>query len=135
MSRFYDMILGRMVEAFSRPCEKEIDTYTVDAGGYLFTVSNTIILQKGWRAVYGADDKERTAVPSWYQGETICFTGAELQQGQTKPKPLHTEGTLLAAMETCGKDIDDEPLLPGIMWSGKRSHSFQQPRVWKSTRL
>ena len=67
-----------------------------------------IILQKGWRAVYGTDDKERPAVPTWYQGETVCFTGAELQQGQTKPKPLHTEGTLLAAMETCGKDIEDE---------------------------
>ena len=114
----YDMILGRMTEAFSKPCEKEIDTYTVDAGGYLFTVSNTIILQKGWRAVYGADDKERQAVPSWYQGETICFTGAELQQGQTKPKPLHTEGTLLAAMETCGKDIDDEAQREAIKDSG-----------------
>ena len=114
----YDMILGRMVEAFSKPCEKEIDTYTVDAGGYLFTVSSTIILQKGWRAVYGSDDKERLAVPSWYQGETICFTGAELLQGQTKPKPLHTEGTLLAAMETCGKDIDDEAQREAIKDSG-----------------
>ena len=114
----YDMILGRMVEAFSKPCEREVDTYTVDAGGYLFTVTNTIILQKGWRAVYGADDKDRLAVPTWYQGETICFTGAELQQGQTKPKPLHTEGTLLAAMETCGKDIDDEAQREAIKDSG-----------------
>ena len=104
----YDMILGRMVEAFSKPCEKEVSAYTVDAGGYLFTVSATIILQKGWRAVYGADDKEKTNIPVWIQDETVCFTGAEMQQGQTKPKPLHTEGTLLAAMETCGKDIDDE---------------------------
>ena len=114
----YDMILGRMVEAFSMPCEKEVDTYTVDAGGYLFTVTNTIILQKGWRAVYGADDKERPAVPTWYQGETVCFTGAELLQGQTKPKPLHTEGTLLAAMETCGKDIEDEAQREAIKDSG-----------------
>ena len=114
----YDMILGRMVEAFSKPCEKEVDTYTVDAGGYLFTVTNTIILQKGWRAVYGADDKERPAVPTWYQGETVCFTGAELLQGQTKPKPLHTEGTLLAAMETCGKDIEDEAQREAIKDSG-----------------
>mgnify|MGYP002620553022 FL=1 len=104
----YDMILGRMVEAFSKPCEKEVSAYTVDAGGYLFTVSATIIIQKGWRAVCGADDKEKTNIPVWIQDETVCFTGAEMQQGQTKPKPLHTEGTLLAAMETCGKDIDDE---------------------------
>ena len=114
----YDMILGRMVEAFSKPCEKEVDTYIVDAGGYLFTVTNTIILQKGWRVVYGTDDKERSAVPTWYQGETVCFTGAELLQGQTKPKPLHTEGTLLAAMETCGKDIEDEAQREAIKDSG-----------------
>ena len=104
----YDMILGRMVEAFSRPCEKLVSNYTVDAGGYLFTVSSTIILEKGWRAVYGTEDKERPNIPVWRQGETVCFIGAELQQGQSKPKPLHTEGTLLSAMETCGKDIDDE---------------------------
>ena len=114
----YDMILGRMVEAFSRPCEKEVSAYTVDAGGYLFTVSATIILQKGWRAVYGADDKEKTNNPVWIQGETVCFTGAELQQGQTKPKPLHTEGTLLATMETCGKDIEDEAQREAIKDSG-----------------
>ena len=114
----YDMILGRMVEAFSKPCEKMVSVYTVDAGGYLFTVSSTIILEKGWRAIYGTDDKDRPIVPVWRQGETVCFTGAELQQGQTKPKPLHTEGTLLAAMETCGKDIDDEAQREAIKDSG-----------------
>jgi len=114
----YDMILGRMVEAFSKPCEKETDTYTVDAGGYLFTVSNTIILQKGWRSVYGSEDKERQSIAVWRNGETVCFTGANLLQGQTKPKPLHTEGTLLAAMETCGKDIDDEAQREAIKDSG-----------------
>ena len=114
----YDMILGRMVEVFSKPCEKEVSAYTVDAGGYLFTISTTIILQKGWRAVYGADDKEKTNIPVWIQGETVCFTGAEMQQGQTKPKPLHTEGTLLAAMETCGKDIEDEAQREAIKDSG-----------------
>ena len=41
-----------------------------------------------------------------------------MQQGQTKPKPLHTEGTLLAAMETCGKDIDDEAQREAIKDSG-----------------
>ena len=114
----YDMILGRMVEAFSKPCEKLVSAYTVDAGGYLFTVSSTIILEKGWRAVYGTEDKDRPNVPVWRQGETVCFTGAELQQGRTKPKPLHTEGTLLAAMETCGKDIDDEAQREAIKDSG-----------------
>ena len=114
----YDMILGRMVEAFSKPCEKEVFSYTVDVGGYLFTVSSTVVIQKGWRAVYGTDDKERQSVAVWRNGETVCFTGANLLQGQTKPKPLHTEGTLLAAMETCGKDIEDETQREAIKDSG-----------------
>jgi len=114
----YDMILGRMVEAFSRPCEKLVNNFTVDAGGYLFTVSSTIILEKGWRGVYGIDDRERETVASWRQGETVCFTGANILQGQTKPKPLHTEGTLLASMETCGKDITDEEQREAIKDSG-----------------
>jgi len=114
----YDMILARMVEAFSLPCIKLVNTYTVDAGGFLFSVTSSVITQMGWRAVYGDDDKERPVIPVWRQGETICFTGAELQQGQTKPKPLHTEGTLLAAMETCGKDIDNEAQREAIKDSG-----------------
>lgn len=114
----YDMILGRMVEAFSKPCEKEVFSYTVDVGGYLFMVSSTVVIQKGWRAVYGTDDKERQSVAVWRNGETACFTGANLLQGQTKPKPLHTEGTLLAAMETCGKDIEDEAQREAIKDSG-----------------
>ena len=114
----YDMILGRMVEAFSLPCIKLVNTYTVDAGGFLFSVTSSVITQMGWRAVYGVDDKERPVIPVWRQGEVVCFTGAELQQGQTKPKPLHTEGTLLAAMETCGKDIDDEAQREAIKDSG-----------------
>jgi len=114
----YDMILGRMVEAFSRPCEKMVSSYTVDAGGYLFTVSSTIILEKGWRAVYGTEDKAKETVATWRNGETVCFTGANLLQGQSKPKPLHTEGTLLAAMETCGKDIEDEAQRDAIKDSG-----------------
>ena len=114
----YDMILGRMVEAFSKPCEKLVSSYTVDAGGYLFGVTNTVILEKGWRGVYGSEDKGTEIVATWRLGETICFTGAKLLQGQTKPKPLHTEGTLLAAMETCGKDIEDEAEREAIKDSG-----------------
>ena len=98
----YDMILGRMVEAFSKPCEKEVDTYTVDAGGYLFMVTSTVILQKGWRAVYGTDDKERPAVPTWYQGETVCFTDIEdeAQREAIKDCGIGTPATRAGIIET-----------------------------------
>ena len=114
----YDMILGRMVESFSMPCIKQVNTYTVTVSGFLFTVTSSVITQMGWRAVYGNPEKVNSPVPEWLQGETVCFTGAELQQGQTKPKPMHTEGTLLASMESCGRDIDDEVQREAIKDSG-----------------
>ena len=114
----YNMILARMVESFSKPCIKQVNTYTVTVGGFLFTVTSTVITQMGWRGVLEEERDDRDIVPDWLQGETVCLTGAKLLQGQTKPKPLHTEGTLLAAMETCGKDIDDEAQREAIKDSG-----------------
>ena len=114
----YNMILARMVESFSKPCIKQVNTYTVNVGGFLFTVTSTVITQMGWRGVLEEEREDRDIVPDWLQGETVCLTGAKLQQGETKPKPLHTEGTLLAAMETCGKDIDDEAQREAIKDSG-----------------
>ena len=110
--------MSQREESHSLPCIRLVNTYTVDAGGFLFSVTSSVITQMGWRAVYGVDEKERPVIPVWRQGEIVCFTGAELQQGQTKPKPLHTEGTLLVAMETCGKDIDDEAQREAIKDSG-----------------
>ena len=114
----YNMILARMVESFSKPCIKQVNTYTVNVGGFLFTVTSTVITQMGWHGVLEEEREDRDIVPDWLQGETVCLTGAKLQQGETKPKPLHTEGTLLAAMETCGKDIDDEAQREAIKDSG-----------------
>ena len=38
----------------------------------------------------------------------VTFSGCTITEGKTKPKPLHTESTLLAAMETAGKEIEDD---------------------------
>lgn len=70
----------------------------------------SIIKQAGWRAVYGEEEKEETIIPGWQEGDTLTLKAASITEGKTKPKPLHTEATLLSAMETAGKEIEDDAL-------------------------
>ena len=106
----YQMVAGRMIEAFSEKCVKDTATVTAECGGVEFTVKGSVIRQAGWRAVYGEGNEEETAIPGWREGDTLTLKGCSITEGKTKPKPLHTEATLLSAMETAGKDIEDDAL-------------------------
>lgn len=108
-STVYQMIARRMIEAFSEKCVKDVATVTAECAGVEFAVKGSVIRQAGWRAVYG-EDKEETAIPDWQEGDTLTQKGSSITEGKTKPKPLHTEATLLAAMETAGKEIEDDAL-------------------------
>ena len=109
-STVYQMIAGRMIEAFSDKCVKDTATVTAECAGVEFTVKGSVIRQAGWRAVYGEEDKEEISIPGWQEGNMLALKGCSITEGKTKPKPLHTEATLLSAMETAGKDIEDEAM-------------------------
>ena len=106
----YQMIAGRMIEAFSERCVKDTTTVTAECAGAEFTVKGSVIRQAGWRAVYGEEDKEEISIPDWQEGDTLTLKGCSITEGKTKPKPLHTEATLLSAMETAGKEVEDDAL-------------------------
>ena len=106
----YQMIAGRMIEAFSEKCVKDTATVTAECAGAEFVAKGSIIKQAGWRAVYGEEEKEETILPGWQEGDTLTLKAASITEGKTKPKPLHTEATLLSAMETAGKEIEDDAL-------------------------
>ena len=119
----YDMIAARMLEAFSAKCTKENTTVSLDASGVGFTVKGSIILVPGWRAVLNAPDEDKeednsSVLPTLYNGDTLPINGADLLEKQTKPRPLHTEGSLLSSMETCGKELTDEAEREAIKESG-----------------
>ena len=73
-------------------------------------VKGSVIRQAGWRAVHGEEDKEEISIPDWQEGDTLTLKGCSITEGKTKPKPLHTEATLLSAMETAGKEVEDDAL-------------------------
>ena len=105
----YDMIVGRMLEAFSEKCIKDVTTVKAECGGVEFVAKGCIVKQAGWRSVY-REEQEETALPEWNEGDSLPIMGCSMTEGKTKPKPFHTEATLLAAMETAGKEIEDEEM-------------------------
>lgn len=125
----YDMILCRMIEAFSADCIKDITSVSAQVDHEVeFGISGSIIRQTGWRALSlkeknNRQDKDADAtdnevkdqvIPNWQEGQHISFSGSTITEGKTKPKPLHTESTLLAAMETAGKEIEDDTMRQAI---------------------
>ena len=129
----YDMILCRMIEAFSADCIKDITSVTAQVNHEVeFGISGSIIRQTGWRTLSLKDknnkkDKNTDAtdnevkeqvIPNWQEGQHITLSGCTITEGKTKPKPLHTESTLLAAMETAGKEIEDDTMRQAMKDSG-----------------
>lgn len=111
-AKIYEMIAGRMIEAFSEPCIKEVTTARLECSRDLFEVRATTLKRNGWRKVWHEteerSDEEAVALPTLLENETLLMRGCDLLEKETRPRPLHTESSLLAAMETAGKDLEDE---------------------------
>lgn len=113
----YSMIIGRMLEAFSNKCVKDVTTIFAECAGIPFSIKGSVMKQKGWRSIYG-EEKKDVALPEWTEGDVLPVKACSLTEGHTKPKPLHTEATLLAAMETAGKEVEDEELRQSLKACG-----------------
>lgn len=106
----YNMIIGRMLEAFLDKCIKDITSVSAICSDVSFILKSSVVKQKGWRSIYGEEKEEEIILPEWKEGDMLPIKACSIAESKTKPKPLHTEATLLAAMETAGKDTDDEEL-------------------------
>lgn len=118
----YNMIAKRMVESFSDICLKDITTVVINAAGVELIAKGTVIKQYGWRL--SADqvelpdedkntedqDNENAQLPKLIANELLEILSLELSERFTKAKPIHTEASLLKAMETSGKEIDDDEM-------------------------
>lgn len=109
----YDMIVARVLEAFSRKCTQETTAVSLEIAGVSFSVKGSVVLIPGWRGVLNAQDEEReddavSTLPDLSTGDTLPVNDGELLEKQTRPRPVHTESSLLSAMETCGKELTDE---------------------------
>lgn len=114
----YTMILSRFVAAFAPNAEEERLSVTLTAEEQKFVWKARRVIKEGWKGVQGEnlnestedkgnEESELTSFPDFVEGEQLSLTACRSTQHETKPKPLFTEATLLAAMEHAGKDIED----------------------------
>lgn len=116
--RVYDMIARRFIANFYPDCSVLLTTVLGRAGEVQFKVNGKQIVEPGWRVVYGNanidDDKDKdgqsgVVLPQFVVGESGPHEPA-LQEKQTQPPKPYTEATLLRAMETAGRQVDDGEL-------------------------
>ncbi len=111
----YDAIAKRFLAAFYPDCEVSNTTVLGKAKEVEFKATGKQILFDGWRAVYGKEsvgeeEEEKTQIlPEFVQGESGKHE-VFLSEGKTSAPKAFTEATLLRAMETAGKQVEDEEL-------------------------
>lgn len=125
--KLYHLIALRFISAFYPDCTFRSTTVNGVAGDVGFKASGKVIVAPGWRAVYagkdgaeqeGADkDDDNRILPPFEVGESGPHEPSLLKK-QTQPPKLYTEGTLLRAMESAGKTVDDEELREAMKENG-----------------
>ena len=132
--RIFDLVARRFLAVFHPPARYARTTIITVVEEERFRSRGKITLEAGWRGVYGLEsDEDRKArqqeeenenenesaeLPPLEQGQSVKCASAEVEAKETKPPPRYTEATLLSAMETAGKLIDDEELREAMKESG-----------------
>ncbi len=116
--KVYDIITKRFIAAFYNECIVANTTVIGKAGDVNFKTTGKEILEKGWRVVFetSLNENEKTAakketeiLPHFEKGEKGSHQPSFLEK-QTKPPKIYTEASLLRAMETAGKQVDDDEM-------------------------
>ena len=125
--KVYDMVALRFIAAFYPPCQVANTTVLAQAGEVPFKVTGREVLEQGWRDVFAKDttsepsdsseSSEQKALPSFRKGESGPHE-PQLQEKTTTPPKYYTEATLLRAMETAGKTVDNEELRDAMKENG-----------------
>jgi DNA topoisomerase-3 len=129
--RVFDLIAKRFLAVFHPPARFQRTTVVTLVEEERFRTRGKITLEPGWRGVYGLESEEEklarqeeesdestAELPQLEQGQAVRCVEAESEAKETKPPPRYTEATLLSAMETAGKLIDDEELREAMKDSG-----------------
>ncbi|HYH59519.1 MAG TPA: DNA topoisomerase 3 [Thermoleophilaceae bacterium] len=126
--KIYDLVAKRFLAIFHPEAVYERTRVETTVEEHVFRTSGRRLLEAGWKSVYGeeaADDRAADddsggdqALPKLEQGETVDTRAVESLRKETQPPRRYTEASLLAAMETAGKDIEDAEVREAMKDSG-----------------
>ena len=118
--KVYDLIARRFIAVFYPECKFQSTTIFGESAEIPFKTSGRKIVDPGWRVVFAgepSDDKEENELTTFTKGESGPHA-PELMEKWTQPPKPYTEGTLVRAMETAGKFVDDEELRDAMKENG-----------------
>lgn len=121
----YDMICRRFIAVFYPECKVSNTTVLGKVDELIFKATGKQILEPGWRILYQNDKKEEDDKKSEEEKTLPLFVEGEsgphepfIHQGKTSPPKHYTEATLLRAMETAGKLVEDEEMRDMLKLNG-----------------
>jgi DNA topoisomerase-3 len=126
--RIYDLVVRRFLAVFHPDAVFENTRVETTVAGHVFRTRGKLMLVPGWRGVYGEaadaeggsdeDEGREQQLPKLLHGEQAAVQEVSSEAKETKPPRRYTEGSLLAAMETAGKLVDEEELREAMKDSG-----------------
>ncbi|MCP9488655.1 MAG: DNA topoisomerase 3 [Solirubrobacteraceae bacterium MAG38_C4-C5] len=127
--RIYDLVARRFLAVFHPDAEFENTRIETTVAQHVFRTRGKVLLVPGWRGVYGeltegersADDEDAGAdqqLPRLDQGEDVDTREVASREKETKPPRRYSDASLLGAMETAGKLVDDDELREAMKDSG-----------------
>ncbi len=126
-TRVFDLIARRFIAVFYPDCKFSTTTVIGEADKIEFKVTGKQILEPGWRVLFAKetkdsaeetkDNEEERALPAFTKGESGPHEPALYEKWTQPPRP-YTEATLLRAMETAGKLVDNDELRDALKENG-----------------
>jgi DNA topoisomerase III len=127
--RIYDLVARRFLAVFHPEAVFENTKVETTVAGHVFRTRGKVLLVPGWRGVYGElagggdtaedDDEGRDQqLPKLERGEDVETRDVTAAEKETKPPRRFSDASLLAAMETAGKLVDDEEMREAMKESG-----------------
>ena len=110
--KIYDLVVRRFISQFFPAAEYDVTTRITTVEGHQFKTEGKVLIVPGWLEVMGKSlrSNKDEITPLKQQGEKAHVNGIELEAQKTRPPARYTEATLLTAMETAGRQLDDEEL-------------------------
>lgn len=121
--KVYDLIARHFIAVFYPECKFCTTTVLGESAGVKFKTTGKVITSPGWRVIFAQEsnnddkEKEEKILPPFVKGENGPHTPGLAEKWTTPPKQ-YTEATLLRAMETAGKFVDDEELRKAMKENG-----------------
>ncbi len=125
--RIYDLVAKRFLAVFHPEAVFERTRVETTVEEHVFRTSGRVLLEAGWKSVYGAEANGKAReedsggdqlLPVLREGEQVDTRSVESLRKETQPPRRFSEASLLAAMETAGKDIEDAELREAMKDSG-----------------